>query len=440
MSGRFIARLALLLGVVGLATWGAWTAGHGALADAPPVAAAAAIADPPAAPNELQPAAPAVAAPEAAVPALTTTTIEIAKRDTLVAALRRNDVDARQAHEIATALQDAGADLRRVRPGDTVDLWRAADGGVARLVFAASPWLRFEAAAAGDGWQVQRVETEPEVRIEARAGEVRNSLWEAVESGVVAAPVLLDLVQLFESDFDFTADARSGDRFRLLVEARYANGAFVEYGRILAAQYFSDHRTYTGVAFEQGGRVSYYDPQGRSLKKMFLRSPLQFTRISSRFTYRRPHPILGGVRPHLAIDYAAPTGTPVWAVADGVVRSAGRNGGNGIQVVVRHRAGYDTYYNHLSGVARGVRKGGRVNQKQVIGYVGATGLATGPHLDYRVARNGTFVNPLSEKFLPGDPVPAGERARFLAHAGELTARLAAESPLPSGVESAPVTW
>jgi len=163
---------------------------------------------------------------------------------------------------------------------------------------------------------------------------------------------------------------------------------------------------------------------------MFLRSPLEFTRISSGFTHRRPHPILGGVRPHLAIDYAAPTGTPVWAVADGVVMFAGRKGGNGIQVRLRHRGGYETYYNHLSRIAPKVRRGARVSQKQVIGRVGSTGLATGPHLDYRVSQNGTFVNPLNEKFIPGEPIAKSKRDEFVTLAGAMMERLEREAPLP----------
>jgi murein DD-endopeptidase MepM/ murein hydrolase activator NlpD len=160
---------------------------------------------------------------------------------------------------------------------------------------------------------------------------------------------------------------------------------------------------------------------GRSLKKSFLKSPLEFTRITSGFTYARPHPILGGTRPHLAIDYAAPVGTPVRAVADGVVIASGWAGGNGIQVRLRHRAGYETMYNHLSRAA--VKRNARVQQRQVIGYVGSTGLSTGPHLDYRISRNGVFVNPLSEKFMPGAPIPAVDRARFNARARTIVRRL-----------------
>jgi murein DD-endopeptidase MepM/ murein hydrolase activator NlpD len=332
------------------------------------------------------------------------------------------------AHRIASALREAGAELRKVRPGDRFDLARDREGRIVAAVYAPSPWQRFEAGETDGHWRAGRIDIEPDVRIELRQGEIRRSLWDAVESGAVTAPLLLDFAQMLESEFDFAADAQPGDRFRLLVEARYANGALVDYGRIVAAQYVSDGQTLTGIGFAGGGRHAYYDPAGQSLKKMFLRSPLQFTRISSGFTHRRPHPILGGVRPHLAIDYAAPTGTPVWAVADGEVSFAGRNGGNGIQVVVHHRAGYRTYYNHLSRVAKGIRSGARVRQKQIVGYVGSTGLSTGPHLDYRVSRHGRFVNPLLEKFLPGDPIPQPLRARFAEHSRTLVERLEREAP------------
>jgi murein DD-endopeptidase MepM/ murein hydrolase activator NlpD len=262
------------------------------------------------------------------------------------------------------------------------------------------------------------------VRVEAVYGEVERSLFEAVEALGESPQLVVELVEIFSSDFDFTADTRSGDRFRLLVEKRYAGDQFVDYGQILVAQYLSDGRVLTGVAYERaGGRVAYYDPDGRSLKKSFLKSPLEFTRITSGFTWARPHPILGGVRPHLAVDYAAPIGTPVRAVADAIVVAAGWNGGNGIQVHLRHRSGYETQYNHLARLAPGVRPGARVSQRQVIGYVGSTGLSTGPHLDYRVAKNGTFVNPLGERFIPGEPLSGAERGHFVREARTLVRRL-----------------
>lgn len=357
-------------------------------------------------------------------------TVELRKRDTVIALLLRNDVSPSAAHDIVATLRSAGANLRQARPGDVLTLSRDTDGRLVRLEYAPTPWVRFEVSDSGSGWGIDRVDIPREVRVESAQGKVEHSLWDAIEGGAIAPKVLLDFVQIFESELDFTADTREGDLLRFLVEAHYADGVRVDYGRILAAQYVSEGWMLTGVGFKAGKHFSHYDLGGRSLKKAFLRSPLQFSRISSRFTYRRPHPILGGVRPHLAIDYAAPRGTPIWAIADGIVQFAGRKGGNGIQVLLRHRSGYKTYYNHLSRVGRGVRPGVRVSQKQVIGYVGSTGLSTGPHLDYRVSHHGRFVNPLSERFVPGKPIPKGQRARYLEHARALVERLEIEAPFP----------
>ena len=363
-----------------------------------------------------------VPAPSEPLP-LRTETVELRHRDTLTDLLKRSGLSLAEAHVLAAGLREAGANLRRMRAGDPLELAWDAEERLVSVTYAPTAWQYFRASRTTADWSVERTDVTPETRMEDREGEIRTSLWDAVDAKGISAQTMLDLVQIFESSFDFTADTQAGDRFRLLVEARYANGNFVEDGRILAAQYVTEDQTLAGLAFEVNGRTTYYDPDGRSMKKMFLRSPLQFTRISSGFTYRRPHPVLGGIRPHLAIDYAAPTGTPVWAVANGTVEFAGRKGGNGIQVLLRHPAGYKTYYNHLSRVAKGVRRNATVSQKQVIGYVGSTGLSTGPHLDYRISRNGKFVNPLNEKFLPGDPIPAAQRAAFTVHARTLLGRL-----------------
>ena len=349
--------------------------------------------------------------------------VPLKRGDTLVGALARQGVERRTSQSIAEALKDGGANLRRMTPSDTLEVTWNLEGEPVALTYTPSPWLGYAAIATANGWEVRRSETRPDVRVEAVAGEVTRSLFHAVDAIGELPDLVIELVEVFSSDFDFTADTRVGDRFRILVEKRYADGAFVDYGRVLVAQYATASRTLTGVGFERNDRWTYYDPDGRSLKKSFLKSPLEFTRITSGFTYARPHPILGGTRPHLAIDYAAPVGTPVRAVADAAVVSAGWAGGNGISVTLRHRAGYTTMYNHLSKLAGGVRAGARVEQRQVIGYVGSTGLSTGPHLDYRIAKNGQWVNPLSEKFLPGEPIPAADRAEFTRTARELVRRL-----------------
>jgi murein DD-endopeptidase MepM/ murein hydrolase activator NlpD len=366
--------------------------------------------------------------PPAPAPRQRMQTVQLRRGDTLVTALVRAGMEGKAAHEVATALARSGLDLKRLRPRDGVEIaWSPADTPTAVTV-QASPWLGYAAVAEEHGWTVKRLETTPAVRLVTVKGRVESSLFEAVEQAGESAPLVAAVVNIFEWDFDFTADTRSGDRFRLVVEKRYAGDSFVNYGRVLAAQYASDKRMLTGIGWTPGkDRFAYYDVDGRSLRKSFLKSPLEFTRITSGFTWARPHPILGGVRPHLAIDYGAPVGTPVRAVADGVVVRAGWNGGNGIQVQLRHRAGYETIYNHLSRVAARVAPGARVSQRQVIGYVGSTGLSTGPHLDYRVAKHGRFVNPLSEKFIPGDPISAAERAEFQRHARDLIERLEADA-------------
>ncbi|PYN76820.1 MAG: hypothetical protein DMD96_24975 [Candidatus Rokuibacteriota bacterium] len=379
------------------------------------------------APRWLPAPAPAAIVPRPAFPE-TIRSVEVEPRDTLARTLVRAGLEARAATLLAAQFGRNGADMRRLRPGAAVQVtWNFRNEPI-EVRYEASPWLSFAARPANGGWRVGRAETVPEVRVEVVSGTVQRSLFDAVERTGESARLVLDLVEIFSSDFDFTADTRAGDRFRLLVEKRYAGDDFVDYGRILVAQYASGGKTLSGVGFERAARFGHYDLAGESLRKSFLKSPLEFTRITSGFTYARPHPILGGVRPHLAIDYGAPVGTPVRAVADGVVVHAGWNGGNGIQVHLRHRSGYETQYNHLSRIAPGLQAGARVRQKQIIGNVGATGLATGPHLDYRVAKNGTFVNPLGEKFIPGEPIPAAARADFQRQSRELLARLEATAP------------
>src|SRR5688572_9391488 len=415
MSRRRLVLLALLavLTVVAVA------AGRGAFSPAPaPVAQT-----PPEPPAAAEPPVPAPA------PQVRTEVVTLRRGDTLVGALGRVGIDRRSSHDIASALRSGGADLRRLRPSDELEVTWTLEGEPIAVRWEPSPWLGFAVVAADGGWEVRRAETRPDVRVEAVGGEVTRSLFEAVEALGESPQLVLDLAAIFSSEFDFTADTRSGDRFRLLVEKRYAGDQFVDYGQILVAQYVSDGHVLTGVGFEpEGGRHAYYDAQGRSLRKTFLKSPLEFSRITSGFTYRRPHPILGGVRPHLAVDYGAPVGTPVRAVADGTVLVAGWYGGNGIQEHLRLYDGYETINNLLSNLGPGILRGARVVQRQVIGHVGSTGLSMGPHLYYRVKKDGRFVNPLSESFIPGQPLDGAEHRRFLKDARALFRQLEDSSP------------
>jgi murein DD-endopeptidase MepM/ murein hydrolase activator NlpD len=246
-------------------------------------------------------------------------------------------------------------------------------------------------------------------------GTVRTSLFEAMTDAGEDDTLAIQLAELFQWDIDFHREVREGDSFALLVERVRSGGRTVAYGPILAAEYVNAGKRHTAVRYASPvTSAGYYDDSGRPLRKQFLRAPLRFTRITSRFSMSRMHPILGRRMPHYGVDYGAPVGTPVMVTADGVVVSAGRHGGGGNEVKVRHAGGYTTAYLHLSRFARGIRPGTRVSQGEVIGFVGATGLATGPHLDYRVTRDGSYVNPLSIGGGQAPPLAAGEMPRFLA--------------------------
>jgi murein DD-endopeptidase MepM/ murein hydrolase activator NlpD len=243
-----------------------------------------------------------------------------------------------------------------------------------------------------------------------------------------------ELVQAFADIFayevDFSTQTRPGDEFRLVFEKFYDQNGFVEYGNILAAQYRTDERDHTAIRFEDehGERAGYYTPDGRSVRRSFLRAPVNYTRISSGYSLSRLHPIFKRRRPHEGIDYAAPSGTPVWSVGDGVVVFQGWSGGFGRLLKIRHANGFVSYYGHLSRFANQTRVGTRVKQKQVIGYVGATGWATGPHLDFRLQRNGRFVNPLQTKFPHGEPIGVEDRERFESIRDGLLAELRQTEP------------
>ncbi len=387
----------------------------------------------PAPPASTEAPAPApAAAPEAAPPV----EITLKRGETLETALRRGGLERAEAAAIVAGLRGQ-VNLRRLAPGERLSVKPAAPDGAPEITWTRSPAERYEIRSTDGRWTVAAVRPDVETRVAAIAGEVRDSLFASVERLGETAGLTARLVSLFEWDFDFAADSLPGDRFRFLVEKRYVGDELLGYGDILVAQYASAGRpVLTSVAFEEaGGRADYFDASGRSVKKMFLRAPLDFTRVTSGFSHARHHPILGGLRPHLAVDYGAPVGTPVRAVADGVVTMAGWDGGYGLSISLRHARGYETMYNHLSRLD--VKRGERVRQRQIIGRVGTTGLSTGPHLDYRVRKAGVFVNPLGEKFIPGAPVPAHRRGAFTVHVKALLERLDAQAPFPPRVPGRP---
>ena len=251
------------------------------------------------------------------------------------------------------------------------------------------------------------------------------SLFAAMHDAGEGPDLSVELADIFGGEIDFNSDLQPGDRFSLTFEKVYREGAFLSYGAVLAAEFSNDGRVLKAVRYTiPGGKPAYYDDQGRSLRRFFLKSPLKFAApVSSRFSNARMHPVLRIVRPHLGVDYRAPSGSPVVAVSNGTVVSAGWSGEAGRLVHIRHSSGYDTLYMHLSSIA--VRAGQHVAQGELVGRVGMTGLATGPHLDYRVRKDGGYLNPLvvHRSLPPGEPIPAGCRAQFEAERDRFMALL-----------------
>ena len=333
-------------------------------------------------------------------------------------------------------------DPRRLRVGNAYSLvFNNVGGGLRRLEYHIDEdeFLRVTAIGTGfDAELVPYVKERHEVTLAGVIDAERNSLVAVVDAGGENVMLAIAMAEVFGGEIDFNNDLRRGDSFDVLFEKVYREGTFSGYGDVLAAEFVNDGRRVQAFRFQVPGEAEpqYFDETGRSMKRLFLRSPFRFEpRVTSRFSYRRVHPVLGGVRPHLGVDYGAPTGTPVVAVANGTVVSAARSGGSGNMVRLRHTNGYETYYLHLSAFGKGMRPGARVAQGQVIGRVGSTGLSTGPHLDYRMRKNGTFVNPLIEhrNLPPGDPVPEGFMNAFLSLRDSALERMAKDN---SAVEEA----
>jgi murein DD-endopeptidase MepM/ murein hydrolase activator NlpD len=305
-------------------------------------------------------------------------------------------------------------DLRRVLPGETVEIAREADGRLREVVMVRDRLHSVVARwPAGAEPVVESRERAPEVRVRRIEGTLDGSLFEAFVAAGGDANLTMRYADLFAWQVDFLTEPRAGDTFRVLVREEWLDGERLGFGKILAAEYHGALASARAIRYvDENGVLDWYDDDGRSVRRAFLKSPLNYRRISSRFTARRRHPILKTVRPHWGVDYAAPQGTPVSALGSGVVTFAGRKGGYGNYVEVRHNGTYTTCYGHLWKFARGVRKGSRLEQGDVLGYVGSTGLSTGPHLDFRVKRNGRFVDPLRLDAPPGREIVADGLVRF----------------------------
>ena len=267
------------------------------------------------------------------------------------------------------------------------------------------------------------------------SGTLESSLYAAIEAAGERPELIINFIDIFSWDINWFIDPRTGDQFRMIYEKYYSGGEFIKYGRILAACYVNDGKPYYAYRFNPDTTLDdYFNENGVSLRKSFLKAPLRYHRVSSRFSYSRLHPILKYRRPHLGVDYAAPVGTPVSAAADGVVVFAGNRGGYGKLLILYHENAYRTQYGHLRNFARGIRARKKVQQGQVIGYVGSSGLSTGPHLDFRVQRGKAFINPLSIRSSPVTKVPEKYSTDFLARVADLNQKLNLEAMRYAGNE------
>ena len=353
-------------------------------------------------------------------------TVRLNRNQTLAQALVKLDLPMAQVNAVVGALKGLFP-FHRSRPGDQLRIERRdGEADLHRLSYRQGP---------ADEWVVQRVEDGTlrglkrpvalTTTVERVAMKIEGSLWASMERAGEDPELAVLAAEVLAWDVDFYQDVRAGDAMRVVVEKVFADGQLLRYGEVLAAEYdgASTGRKRLFRYTDPDGQTSYYDDNGNSARRGFLKSPLKYARITSRFGYRN-HPLLGYQRAHQGVDYGAPTGTPVWAVGDGAVRQAGWNGGCGKSVTLRHRNGLETVYCHLSAVAVSAGKG--VAQKQVIGYVGSTGLSTGPHLHYAVRRGGAFLNPLQLKIPRDAPVQARFLPDFREKLGPVRARLEGE--------------
>ncbi len=339
--------------------------------------------------------------------------VTIKSGDTLASIFFKQGISSSTTHQIAT-LNEQTRKLRYIQPGEKIEMLLDDNKQLRQMKYIPDITRTL---------LIQRNENQAytskivNYQLDAypvyREGRIDRSLFEAAANADIPEDVIMDLVSIFGWDIDFSLDIRKGDRFGIVYEELYKDDVKIRNGRILSAEFINDGKTYRAVYYtDPSGDSDYYSPDGKSMRKAFLRSPVEFSRISSRFSKKRWHPVLSKWRSHKGVDYAAARGTPVRASGDGKVAFAGRKGGYGRLVVLQHGGRYTSAYGHLHRYARGVRSGKKVKQGQIIGYVGSSGLATGPHLHYEFRVNGVHRNPLTVKLPEARPVNAAYLSNF----------------------------
>jgi murein DD-endopeptidase MepM/ murein hydrolase activator NlpD len=349
--------------------------------------------------------------------------VTVANGDTLSTVFSRVGLDATALHEAIGGSKDAKR-FSRLHVGQVLDFKLTPEGKLERMGSKLNDLESISLTRSDKGFSFKRELVKPDVRTSYAHGVINSSLFLSAKRAGLSHSLTMDLANVFGYDIDFAQDIREGDEFELIYEEHVVNNKQVGNGNILSARFTNRGKTYTAVRYtSKQGVTSYYNADGMSMRKAFIRTPVDFARISSKFSMGRRHPILNKIRAHKGVDYAAPRGTPIKAAGDGRVLLAGRKGGYGNAVVIQHGNSYRTLYGHMQGFAKGVRTGSTVKQGQIIGYIGTTGLSTGPHLHYEFQVNGRHVDPLSQKLPMADPIARNEKQRFLQLSKPLMARM-----------------
>ena len=386
-----------------------------------------------------QPTAPATPSVQAGPPAIAqqasvgaTIEVVVGRNDTLDAIFRRMALDT---SDLAAIRQLPGIrqSLDFLKPGDAIKLTHA-DGEIKALTRKVSETRTLQVVREDAGFAAKMIDNPVETRTRTAAAAIDSSLFQAAEAADISDVVALKLANVFAWDIDFVLDIREGDRFTVVYEQIYQDGKYLHDGEVLAAEFVNNGKVYRAVRFvTDAGTASYYTPDGLAMRKAFLRAPVEFTRVSSVFNPHRMHPILNRIRGHMGTDYAAPMGTPVHAAGDGRVSFAGQRGGYGNAVVLAHSNSVSTLYGHMSRFVRQIRVGTHVQQGDVIGYVGMTGLATGPHLHYEYLVNGVHKDPQTVHLPGAEPLHAEALQKFRRLTAPLLADLSPPQAAPATV-------
>ncbi|MFT6202223.1 MAG: murein DD-endopeptidase MepM/ murein hydrolase activator NlpD [Candidatus Endobugula sp.] len=344
-------------------------------------------------------------------------------------------------HQFLSSNKNAAA-LKRIYPGQKIE-FNITDGELVGLRYQKNRLNHVEFTKTDGGFVDTSVDITPDTRIAYREATIINSLFLAGTDVGLEQSSIMELANMFGWDIDFALDIRANDSFKVLYEERFINGERIGNGPILAAEFTNQNKTFKAVRYtDPEGNTSYYTPEGKSMKKAFLRTPVDFARISSHFNLKRKHPILNRIRAHKGTDYAAPTGTPIKAAGNGKVGFAGTKGGYGRTVVLRHGQSYKTLYAHMHRYGKGISTGVRVKQGQIIGYVGKSGLATGPHLHYEFYKNGVVRNPVRVELPKAKSISKSLLANFTLETQPLVAQLAgfsSEIQLALSEKTKPIT-